>query len=64
MIFQRTKEFATQLDREDPLREYRTRFHIPHRDEKVVIYFYPKDNTPGCTKEACSIRDKYTSFNE
>ena len=39
MIFQRTKEFATQLDREDPLREYRTRFHIPHRDEKVVIYF-------------------------
>ena len=39
MIFQTTKEFATQLDREDPLREYRTRFHIPHRDEKVVIYF-------------------------
>ena len=39
MIFQRTKEFATQLDREDSLREYRTRFHIPHRDEKVVIYF-------------------------
>ncbi len=27
--------------------------------KKVVVYFYPKDNTPGCTKEACSIRDVY-----
>ena len=25
--------------------------------KKVVLYFYPKDNTPGCTKEACSLRD-------
>jgi peroxiredoxin Q/BCP len=25
--------------------------------KKVVLYFYPKDNTPGCTKEACSFRD-------
>ncbi len=25
----------------------------------VVIYFYPKDNTPGCTKEACGFRDNY-----
>ena len=25
--------------------------------KKVVIYFYPKDNTPGCTREACSLRD-------
>ena len=25
--------------------------------EKIVLYFYPKDNTPGCTKEACSLRD-------
>lgn len=25
----------------------------------VVLYFYPKDNTPGCTKEACSFRDSY-----
>ena len=30
--------------------------------EKFVLYFYPKDNTPGCTKEACSIRDNYQSF--
>lgn len=29
------------------------------KNKKVVIYFYPKDNTPGCTTEACSIRDVY-----
>ena len=29
-----------------------------------VIYFYPKDNTPGCTKEACSFRDKYEDFTD
>ncbi len=28
----------------------------------VVLYFYPKDNTPGCTKEACSFRDDYSAF--
>lgn len=27
------------------------------RGKKVILYFYPKDNTPGCTKEACSLRD-------
>ena len=29
---------------------------------KVVLYFYPKDNTPGCTKEACSFRDGYNDL--
>lgn len=29
------------------------------RGRKVVLYFYPKDDTPGCTKEACSFRDVY-----
>lgn len=28
----------------------------------IVIYFYPKDDTPGCTKEACMIRDLYDDF--
>ena len=28
----------------------------------VVLYFYPKDDTPGCTKEACSFRDQYEDF--
>ena len=27
--------------------------------KKVILYFYPKDNTPGCTKEACNLRDNY-----
>jgi thioredoxin-dependent peroxiredoxin len=30
----------------------------------VVLYFYPKDDTPGCTKESCSFRDSYTAFQE
>ena len=30
----------------------------------VVLYFYPKDDTPGCTKEACSFRDSYQSFTD
>ncbi len=32
------------------------------RGQKVVLYFYPKDDTPGCTKEACSFRDAYAKF--
>jgi len=30
----------------------------------VVLYFYPKDNSPGCTKEACAFRDSYEAFKE
>lgn len=30
--------------------------------KKLIIYFYPKDNTPGCTAEACSLRDGYDSL--
>ena len=32
--------------------------------QSVVLYFYPKDDTPGCTKEACSFRDSYESFKD
>ncbi|MCH2229108.1 MAG: thioredoxin-dependent thiol peroxidase [Crocinitomicaceae bacterium] len=32
--------------------------------KKVVIYFYPKDNTPGCTAQACNIRDNYTTIQD
>jgi peroxiredoxin Q/BCP len=32
------------------------------KGKKVVLYFYPKDNTPGCTKEACSLRDNYSEI--
>jgi peroxiredoxin Q/BCP len=48
-------------------------FALPDQDDKthslgdykgkwVLLYFYPKDDTPGCTKEACTIRDNYDSF--
>ena len=30
----------------------------------IVIYFYPKDNTPGCTAQACSFRDQYEDFKD
>ena len=32
--------------------------------KNIVLYFYPKDNTPGCTTEACSFRDSYEVFQE
>ena len=34
------------------------------RGKRVVLYFYPKDDTPGCTKEACSFRDNYSVFED
>lgn len=33
-----------------------------YKGKKVVIYFYPKDNTPGCTAQACNIRDNYSDL--
>jgi peroxiredoxin Q/BCP len=30
-----------------------------YKGKKLVLYFYPKDNTPGCTNEACNLRDNY-----
>ena len=32
--------------------------------KKVILYFYPKDNTPGCTKQACGFSERYPQFNE
>ena len=34
------------------------------RGQRVVIYFYPKDDTPGCTKEACNFRDQWATFEQ
>lgn len=33
-----------------------------YKGKKVILYFYPKDNTPGCTTEACNFRDNYQSL--
>jgi peroxiredoxin Q/BCP len=32
------------------------------RGKRVVVYFYPKDDTPGCTRQACAIRDSWSDF--
>jgi peroxiredoxin Q/BCP len=34
------------------------------RGRKVILYFYPKDDTPGCTTQACAIRDQWSEFQE
>jgi thioredoxin-dependent peroxiredoxin len=50
-VGERAPDFALTSDdgRRYALRDF--------RGKKVVLYFYPKDDTPGCTKEACSFRD-------
>lgn len=35
-----------------------------YQGQTIVLYFYPKDNTPGCTKEACAFRDNYKAFKD
>lgn len=56
-----------------PLQTKAPEFTLQNQDNKaisldafqgkyVVLYFYPKDDTPGCTKEACSIRDNYAKL--
>jgi len=34
------------------------------RGKKLILYFYPKDNTPGCTKQACAFEERYPQFLE
>src|SRR5437016_13402712 len=34
------------------------------KGQKVVLYFYPKDDTPGCTKEACAFRDDFSQLSK
>ena len=43
--------------------QYGKEISISHfKGKKVILYFYPKDNTPGCTAEACNLRDNYGSL--
>ena len=35
-----------------------------YKGKKLILYFYPKDNTPGCTKQACGFAELYPQFNE
>ncbi|MBV9385765.1 MAG: thioredoxin-dependent thiol peroxidase [Chroococcidiopsidaceae cyanobacterium CP_BM_ER_R8_30] len=34
------------------------------KGKRVILYFYPRDNTPGCTKEACAFRDAYVDYQQ
>jgi len=43
-------------------KEFNVKEHL--EKQAMVIYFYPKDDTPGCTKEACSFRDSYEEFTD
>jgi peroxiredoxin Q/BCP len=67
-----------QLERKNIMLEVGTRapdFELPdqngdihtlkqYRGKKVILYFYPKDNTPGCTKQACNFGELYPQFKE
>ena len=46
-------DFETVNDQNEPAKL------SDYRGKKVVLYFYPKDNTPGCTQQACGFRDSY-----
>ena len=49
-------DFSTRDERGNPIKL------SDLRGQKVMLYFYPKDDTPGCTIEACSIRDSFADF--
>jgi peroxiredoxin Q/BCP len=51
---------APEFDAQD--QESRRHKLTDYRGKWVLLYFYPKDNTPGCTVEACSLRDSYPDF--
>ncbi|UCG00296.1 MAG: peroxiredoxin [Candidatus Heimdallarchaeota archaeon] len=55
-IGDKAPEFETTTESEEPVSSELL------EGKKYVLYFYPRDNTPGCTKEACSIRDNYQTF--
>lgn len=40
----------------------KTRTLAEYKGKKIIVFFYPKDDTPGCTKEACGIRDNWQGF--
>ena len=47
------------------LEDQETKWHslADYKGEWLLLYFYPKDDTPGCTKEACGMRDNMSNFN-
>lgn len=65
------KAVELKLQEGDPAPPFRARAHdgkfvslADFQGKPVVLYFYPKDDTPGCTKEACGFRDAYAQFQD
>ncbi len=58
------KEGVLAPDFELPDQDGQLRKLSDYRGKPVVLYFYPKDDTPGCTVEACSFRDDYHLYKE
>jgi len=59
-----TDDLTGQPAPEFKLQDQNGKWHTPadHRGQWVVLYFYPKDDTPGCTKQACTFRDDIFKF--
>ncbi len=51
-------DFTTRDQQGNPVRL------LDYRGRKVVLYFYPKDDTPGCTAQACNLRDNYAELKQ
>ncbi len=63
------KRMIMELNKTAPNFELNDQSGQPHKlsdyiGKRVVLYFYPKDDTPGCTAEACSFRDNYSVFKQ
>ena len=63
------KELTLKLKPGDPAPDFQAKTQsgqsvrlADFRGKKVVLYFYPRDNTPGCTTEACAFRDDFAAF--
>jgi peroxiredoxin Q/BCP len=54
-------QFSTEMVQGDQVQPVKL---TDFRGRKVILYFYPKDNTPGCTKEACAFRDGYARYQQ
>ena len=64
------KEFVLKLKEGDPAPDFaamanggRKTSLADFKGKNVILYFYPRDNTPGCTKEACAFRDHFAELN-
>ena len=65
MIFMKINETIPNIEVLDDQNNNVNLLQLAQQEQKkIVLYFYPKDNTPGCTKEACSFRDDYSVFKD